>query len=73
MSLPEKDGWYWFKGKIRTFDYSGLVNLYFAAWRDERSMDVLGWAGIFEADDAEGEWWGPLTPPWEREEDVSPD
>ena len=31
-------------------------------------VNATGHGGTYHPDDLEGEWWGPLTPPWEDEE-----
>lgn len=65
---PEQDGYYWFKGKVRGFDYAGIVEYRFAQHRNKHYVNATGRGGTYHPDDLEGEWWGPLTPPWEDEE-----
>jgi len=64
MTLPEGNGYYWFKGSLGGFRFDGLVQL--TTERDERCAYALGWSGRYKAEMLEGEWWGALVSPWEE-------
>lgn len=56
---PTKEGWYWFKG--RTYDNGNASGTWFVS--TVTRPVVASEEG--ELTDWEGQWWGPVSPPWE--------
>jgi len=63
--LPVEDGRYWFDGKEDDKPYRGMVHAK-AQWEemDYWSDTMLGWNRI-SSSTYEGQWFGPIVPPWE--------
>lgn len=59
---PTESGWYWFSGEHDGVIHAGLIHVVsgikhpeaWPTWND-------GWSYLSEY---QGQWWGPLTPPW---------
>ena len=63
---PTVDGWYWWSGTvIGAYAEKGLVNI--TVPRNDANIQIWpswcdGWLG---AKDMQGQWYGPIVPPWE--------
>lgn len=63
---PTQDGYYWFKGTFRGLRCDDIVKLSTLPFTGRWAMPTER-GGLFHLEDFEGEWWGPLTSPWEEE------
>lgn len=63
---PTIEGSFWFKGKLHHHDYShdvaGLETIS-RHWRTTK-LFVDGEECAHYLEEAEGQWWGPVVPPW---------
>lgn len=74
---PTEPGWYWFKGVHRLFDEDGERTdltgptegmVYFHVEQAPLYlMDTVSTKRLFSWN-YQGQWWGPVTPPWEQGE-----
>lgn len=66
--LPTIEGWYWFRGTVDEKKGAGLVkvNLPDTAFPTHTvsPMWIDGW---IESELLSGQWWGPVTPPWNHD------
>lgn len=64
---PTEAGWYWFVGRKRHHPrrvrWAGTIRLWWNA--GELRTKVPVWSPCL-VDDLVGQWWGPITPPWEQ-------
>lgn len=62
---PTEAGRYWFKGIIMRYgDPQDIADLKIVEFRLDRGIIVNEEVDDFLAD-TKGQWWGPITPPWE--------
>lgn len=58
---PSVEGRFWFKGMLDKIPSTGIVAIN-AGWQTTCWPDwIEGWS---PPDDFQGQWWGPVTPPW---------
>ena len=68
--FPTKTGWYWFRGEIWSSNLERLLHIKYVVEIAQRTdgqfvVYLSGAEQEVKERDLRGEWWGPLTPPWE--------
>lgn len=63
--LPAQNGYYWFRGQVKRPDQKRGSYRLTIAYVFKTSVDIDGKRYASECFD--GEWWGPVEPPWADE------
>ena len=69
-TMPDKEGWYWFRGSINDSLGSASVSEFYEIVALVQEHNSFGYMllpkyTVGNSDVISGVWYGPLTPPWE--------
>lgn len=66
-SVPDVDGWYWFKGEVYEYGRWLTIDGIFDIDDPETGMAYASGNHSYVMGDMRGTWYGPITQPWEAQ------